>query len=165
MIRPAAASDAAAIAAIWNPIIRDTKITFTTDEKSEAEIAQMIASRACFLVAEAQETTANATVPRFCGFASFAPFRAGPGYARTLEHTVILGPEARGRGLGRALLERLISEARAQGAHSLIGGVSGANPAAIAFHQALGFAQVAILPEVGWKFGSWLDLHLLQKRL
>jgi L-amino acid N-acyltransferase len=59
----------------------------------------------------------------------------------------------------------LESDARAKGVHSLIAGVSSASPEARAFHAALGFHEVAVLPEVGWKWGRWLDLHLMQKRL
>jgi L-amino acid N-acyltransferase len=82
-----------------------------------------------------------------------------------MEHTVLLAPDARGRGLGRALMRAVEDHARGAGVHSLFGGVSGANPEGRAFHLALGFAEVAVLREVGWKWGRWLDLHLMQKIL
>ncbi|MBI1220114.1 MAG: GNAT family N-acetyltransferase [Rhodobacteraceae bacterium] len=160
MIRPATAADCAAIAAIWNPIIRDTAITFTDVEKTEAGLAQMLAEKAGagfpFLVAEAGG---------LLGFATYGTFRNGPGYARTMEHTILLAPHAKGRGVGRVLMAALEDHARARGIHTLWAGVSAENPAARAFHAAIGYAEVAVLPEVGWKFGRWLDLVLMQKML
>lgn len=157
-IRAARPADAAAICAIWNPFVRDTLVTFTTEGRTEAGVAGLIAARApAFLVA--------GTGGRVAGFCTFGEFRSGPGYVRTGEHTILLAPEARGQGLGRALMARLESVAAAQGLHSLIGGVSGANPDGIAFHAAVGFAEAARLPEVGFKFGRWLDLVLMQKFL
>jgi phosphinothricin acetyltransferase len=155
-IRHAAAGDASAITALWNHVIRDTIITFTPTEKTEAEIAEQIATRPAFLVAEDRG---------FLGFASFAQFRGGLGYARSMEHTILLMPEARGRGVGRALLAALCEAARAAGAHVLVAGVSGENAPGIAFHLAEGFTITGRMPEVGWKSDRWHDLVLMQKTL
>lgn len=156
IVRPARAEDAGPLVALWNPWIRDTAITFTTDEKTEAGLASDIAARGpAFVVAEDGGT--------LLGFATFFPFRAGPGYAWTKEHTVILAPEARGRGAGRALMAALEDEARRQGVHALMAGISAENPAGVAFHAAIGFHEVARLPQVGRKFGRWMDLVLMQK--
>ena len=161
MIRPATAADAPAIADIWNPLIRDSEITFTSTEKTPEDIATLIADRHAaglpFLVAEE-----NGQIQ---GFASYAQFRSGIGYARTMEHTVILAPKAHSQGIGREMVERMEAHAKARGVHSMIAGVSSANPAAVAFHEALGYTLTATIPEVGYKFGKLLDLHLLQKRL
>jgi L-amino acid N-acyltransferase len=161
VIRDARAADAAAIAAIWNPIIRDTDITFTSVEKNEAGIAALIADRLtaghAFLVTESESGLA--------GFASYAQFRAGPGYARTMEHTIILAPAARGRGIGHALMTALVEHAQGRGVRSLIGGLSGTNRSAIGFHARAGFVEVARIPEAGWKFGRFHDLVLMQKML
>lgn len=160
-IRDATAADAAAIAAIWNPVIRDTAATFNSAEKTPADIAQMIATRQtdghAFLLATRDD--------RLLGFATFAQFRGGVGYARTMEHTIILAPEATGQGTGRALMHSLESRARAAGAHSLFAGVSAENPAGLAFHARLGFVEAARLQQVGHKFGRYMDLVLLQKFL
>lgn len=160
-IRPAGAADAAAIAAIWNPVIRETEITFNSVGKSDAEIAGMIGARTdaghAFLVAEERGTLA--------GFAHYGQFRAGAGYARTMEHTIILSPGARGQGIGRRLLAAIEHHAAVRGAHTMFAGVSSGNPAGRAFHARMGYAEVVTLAEVGWKFGRWFDLHLMQKRL
>lgn len=158
IVRPAHTADAPAICAIWNPLIEDTATTFTTELKTEQGIASDIESRGpAFLVV--QEGSAVQ------GFATYFPFRGGPGYARTKELTINLGPQARGRGMGRALFSALEAAAQSGGIHSLWAGVSGENPAGVSFHKALGFEEIARLPQVGFKFDRWMDLVLLQKRL
>ena len=156
MIRPATLADAAAIAALWNPWIRDTAITFASVEKTAADIVSLIETRPCFFVAE---TTG------LLGFATYGQFRGGNGYATCMEHTVILSPDARGQGAGRALLQAVEAHARAGGAHQMIAGVSGENPDARAFHAAQGYHEVAILREAGFKFGRFMNLVLMQKFL
>ncbi|MGP3698611.1 GNAT family N-acetyltransferase [Rhodobacter sp. NSM] len=157
MIRHAVDADAPALLAIWNPIIRDTLVTFNATEKSTDELRSMIADRPAFLVADPGEGPV--------GFATYAQFRGGVGYRHTVEHTIILGPAARGRGFGRALMAALEDHARGSGMHSIFAGVSAANPEGRAFHAALGYAETAVLPQVGYKFGRWLDLVLMQKFL
>lgn len=160
MIRAAHPSDAAAIAAFWNPYIRDTAITFTAQEKTADDIAAMIRDRQTaghgFLVADQGGIK---------GFASYSQFRGGPGYARSMEHTIILHPAAAGLGIGTALMTALQDHARQAGAHCLIAGVSAENPAGRAFHARIGFAEIATLPQVGYKFGRFMDLVLMQKFL
>jgi len=161
MIRPAQAQDAAAIAALWNPIIRDTAITFNAAEKSEADVAALIAD-----TARAGHAVFVAVVDgAVLGVALYGQFRAGVGYARAMEHTILLAPAARGLGLGRALLATVEDHARAGGAHVLIAGVSGENADGVSFHARMGFREIARLPEVGWKFGRAMDLVLMQKFL
>lgn len=161
IIRPAAPCDAAALMAVWNPQIADTAVTFSTVLKTEAdlgaEIAACHAEGRAFLVAEIGG--------QVVGVATYGPFRKGPGYAHTAEHTVVLAEAARGGGTGRALMRALQDHARARDLHMLIAGVSAENAGGIAFHLALGFAEVGRMPQVGRKFGRWMDLILLQKCL
>lgn len=157
IIRPATRGDAAAIIAIQNPIIRDTAITFNAQEKTEGDITTAIETVPCFLVAE--DDTG------LLGFVLYDQFRKGVGYARTMEHTIVLAPQARGKGAGRALMRAAEDHARAQGVGSLWAGVSGENPDGVAFHARLGFEEVARLPKVGYKFGRWMDLVLMRKWL
>jgi L-amino acid N-acyltransferase len=160
-IRPALPDDIPALLAIWNPVIRDTAVTFNAIEKTHADLAQMIADKLAaghgFFVAE----HGGAIV----GFASYGQFRTGIGYAHTMEHTIVLGPNARGLGLGRGLMTAIEDHARRGGAHSIFAGVSAENAEGRAFHAAMGYAEVATLRSVGYKFGRWMDLHLMQKRL
>ena len=155
-VRPARAEDAAAIAGLWNAMIRDTLPTFTTQEKTVAEVAEMIALRPGFWVLE------DGAVE---GFVTYGAFRAGPGYAATVEHSIVLAPAAQGRGGGRALLQTALEQAAAEGRHVMVAAISGANPGAVAFHERLGFRTVGRLPETGRKGGRWLDLILMQKML
>lgn len=156
IIRPAVLSDVVAIAELWNGMIRDTLVTWTTVEKSMAAVEEMI-DAATVLVAEADET--------FLGFGRAARFRPGPGYAHTYEHNIYVTEAARRSGAGRALLTALELRLRGQGVHVLVAGISSANPAAIEFHAAMGFRHAGIVSEAGRKWDQWLDLVLMQKRL
>lgn len=161
ILRDATAADAPALCAIWNPVIRDTAITFNAQEKSPADLAALIATRQndghAFLLAE--------DAGRILGFVTYAQFRGGIGYARTMEHTILLAPEAQGRGLGSTLMTAAETHARAAGAISIFAGVSAENPAGRRFHARMGYVEVAVLQRVGFKFGRTLDLVLMQKFL
>ena len=160
-IRDAGPGDSAEICEIWNPVIRDTDATFNTVEKTpqalRVEIGARQAGGHAFLVAEQGA--------RLLGFATYGQFRASVGYRRTMEHTIIIANQARGRGVGQKLMQALEGHARAAGVHSMFAGVSHVNLRAIAFHAALGYQEVARLPEVGFKFNRWYDLVLMQKML
>lgn len=157
MIRPAVKDDFPQIAKIWNQIIRDTAATFTNAEKEVAELVQANAAGRPFFVAEQDG--------KVVGFATYFPFRSGPGYARTKEHTIQLAPDARGKGFGRGLMEAVEEHARDAGVHTIWAGISSENPDGKAFHAALGYEEIAVLPEVGRKFGRWMDLILMRKVL
>lgn len=156
-VRVATPDDAEAIAAIWNAEILSGVSTFTTVEKTPQDVARAIKSAEVFLVA--------AQGAAVLGFGTYGAFRGGPGYSATVEHTVYLTKGARGCGLGRRLMERLETVARAQGHHVMVAAVGSENAAGVAFHKALGFQQVGRLPQVGRKFDRWMDLILLQKML
>ena len=157
IVRAARPEDAVAIAGIHNPVIRDTAITFNSVEKTPDMVRETIADLPCFLVAEEDG--------RILGFVSYLQFRRGVGYARAMEHTIVLAPEARGQGAGRALMAAAEDHARAAGVGSLWAGISGENPGGVRFHARLGYEDVARLPKVGFKFGRWMDLVLMRKWL
>lgn len=161
ILRDATIADVPAIAAIWNPIVRDTAITFWPDERSHDQIAALIADRQAagqaFLVATEGE--------RLLGFCTYAQFRGGAGYARSMEHTIHAAPDARGRGVGRAMLTAIQDHARQRGHRILIGGITGSNAGSIAFHRAMGYAEWGRIPAAGWKFGQYHDLVLMGRDL
>ena len=126
-------------------------ITFTSTLKTPDDVATMIASRPAFFT----------TTDGIQGFAAYSQFRGGDGYAPCMEHSVILSPKAR----GRALMTAIEDHARSQGARQMIAGISGENPAAIRFHQVLGYHEVARIAEAGCKSGRYIDLVLLRKVL
>jgi phosphinothricin acetyltransferase len=99
------------------------------------------------------------------GFASYGDFRAWPGYRFSVEHTVHIRADARGRGVGTALMRALIERAMAQGKHVMIGGVDADNEPSLRFHDRLGFVRAAHLRQVGFKFGRWLDLVFVHRIL
>ncbi|MDM7932142.1 GNAT family N-acetyltransferase [Tabrizicola sp.] len=160
MIRPANVADAGAIATLWNPYIRDTAVTFNAVEKSPADVEAMIDGRA-----RLGHATFVAEAEGLLGFASYAQFRGGVGYRTCMEHSILLAPAARGRGAGRQLVTALCDHAARAGAHQMIAGVSAENPDGLAFHSRMGFAEIARVPEAGFKFGRFIDLVLMQKFL
>jgi phosphinothricin acetyltransferase len=95
-------------------------------------------------------------------FGSYGTFRAFPAYKYTVEHSVYVHKNHRGRGLGRTVMQELIAAARQHGVHAMMGGIDAANAGSIALHEQLGFKHVGTLPEVGFKFGRWLDLAFYQ---
>lgn len=96
-------------------------------------------------------------------FASYGTFRAFPAFKYSAEHSVYVHPGQRGRGLGLQMMTALIERARQRGnVHALIGAIDATNAGSIALHQRLGFQSVGTLPQVGFKFGRWLDLAFYQ---
>ena len=161
ILRDATAADVPAIAAIWNPIVRDTAITFWPDERSHDQIAALIAERQ----AAGQAFIVAADGDRLLGFSTYSQFRGGAGYARSMEHTIHAAPDARGRGVGRAMLTAVQDLARQRGHRILIGGITGSNDGSIAFHRAMGYAEWGRIPAAGWKFGQFHDLVLMGRDL
>jgi L-amino acid N-acyltransferase len=154
-------SDIEGIVRIYNEVIANTTAVFanapvTVDERRhwwQARTAQGYP----VLIARDERGVA--------GFGSFGDFRAWPGYRFTVEHTLHVRADARGRGIGTQLLRALIDRASALGKHVMIAGVDADNAASIRLHERLGFTRAARLCEVGYKFDRWLDLVFLQRAL
>jgi len=96
------------------------------------------------------------------GFASYGTFRAWPAYKYSVEHSVYVHKDHRGKGLGLALMEQLIVAARRQQLHVMVGGIDIANEGSIALHLKLGFVHSGTIKQAGFKFGRWLDLGFYQ---
>lgn len=160
MIRPATNSDIPAILAFWNPLIRDSVIAFSSEEKTKESLADMITRRRAdgyeFLVADEGGVT---------GFVTYDQFRAGNGYVHAMEHTIVLAPQAQRAGTGRMLMTAIEEHARTGGAHIMVGGISAENDAGLKFHHAVGYTDAGTVRQAGRKFGRWIDLCLVQKIL
>jgi len=96
------------------------------------------------------------------GFASYGTFRAWPAYKYSVEHSVYVHKDHRGKGLGRRLMAALIAAAQAQDCHLLVGGIEASNASSIGLHRAIGFTHAGTLHQAGYKFGRWLDLSFYQ---
>lgn len=99
------------------------------------------------------------------GYASFGDWRAFDGFRYTVEHSVYVRADQRGSGTGRALMLALIACARKIGKHAMVAAIEADNIGSIRLHESLGFQRVGLLPQVGAKFGRWLDLAFLQLTL
>ncbi|KWI38279.1 acetyltransferase [Burkholderia ubonensis] len=102
---------------------------------------------------------------RLLGFASWGTFRAFPAYKYTVEHSVYVHHEQRGRGLGERLLRELVRRARDAQVHVLVGCIDASNAGSIRLHTQLGFTHAGTLAQVGFKFGRWLDAAFYQLTL
>lgn len=160
-IRPATAADLPAILAIYNEVILNSTAVYRDEPFDLANRQAWFAERQArgwpVLVAEVDGLVA--------GFASYGDFRSYPGYRFTVEHSVHLAPAFRGHGIGSRLVEALLPLAAAQGLHVMVASIDAENQGSIRFHEKLGFTEVARMPEVGFKFGRWLDMVLMQRRI
>ncbi len=95
-------------------------------------------------------------------FGSYGTFRAWPAYKYTVEHSVYVHKDHRGRGLGISVMQALIAAARQNDVHAMVGGIDATNAGSIALHERLGFKHVGTLSQVGFKFGRGLDLAFYQ---
>lgn len=95
-------------------------------------------------------------------FGSYSTFRAWPAYKYTVEHSVYVHKDHRGKGLGLQIMQALMAAARTRDVHAMVGAIDATNAGSIALHQRLGFQHVGTLPQVGFKFGRWLDLAFYQ---
>ncbi|TWB06707.1 GNAT family N-acetyltransferase [Bradyrhizobium stylosanthis] len=99
------------------------------------------------------------------GFASFGDFRPFPGYRHTVENSIYVDQRHHRAGIGRSLMIALIERATLLNKHIMVAAIEASNSASIALHESFDFAEVGRMPEVGCKFGRWLDMVLMQKQL
>lgn len=161
-IRDATIADIPAITDLFNALIPTTTVIWRDHLALPDEMADWFAGQRHaghpVLVAELD----GAVV----GYTSWKEFRGGPrfpGYAHTVEHTVHVDGSHHGRGIGRALLTALVDLAVQRGIHVMVAGIDADNRPSVAFHERLGFREVARMPETGRKFDRWLDLVLMQR--
>jgi phosphinothricin acetyltransferase len=162
ILRPATETDLPAILEIYNEVIANSTAVYALAATTLTERAQWMRAR----VARGHPVLVAEQGGEVLGFSSFGDFRGTwPGYRFSVEHSVHVRADARGGGVGRALVTALFPLARERGVHVMIGGVDAANEASIRFHERLGFERAALLREVGHKFGRWLDLLFMQRFL
>lgn len=159
LIRDAGLSDIAAITAIYNHAVLHTTAIWNDTTISVQNRIDWLQQRQAqgypVLVAVNQ---ANEVL----GYASFADWRPFDGYKQTVEHSVYVREGQQGAGIGTALMQALMLRARQLDKHVMVAAVDADNIASIKLHQTLGFQQVGLMPQVGRKFGRWLDLVWLQ---
>lgn len=159
-IRLAHESDLPAINAIYNHYVAHSTCTYQlAPETDEARLAWFQRHDAAHPITVAEEGG------EIVGWGSLNVFNPREAYARTVENSVYIRHDQRGRGLGRALLADLVARARALGHHTIIAGISAEQTASLRLHTAFGFEEIGRLREVGFKHGQWLDVVSLQLML
>jgi L-amino acid N-acyltransferase YncA len=162
-IRPATPADIPAITRIYADAVSNGTASFELAAPDEGEMAR----RMTVLAEAGYPYLAAEDGGALRGYAYAGPYRPRPAYRFTVEDSVYVAPDAQRRGVGRALLAALIEAAEARGYRQMLA-VIGDSPhqaGSIALHAALGFRQVGLLPEVGFKHGRWLDSLLMQRAL
>ncbi|WEF34565.1 arsinothricin resistance N-acetyltransferase ArsN1 family B [Pseudoduganella chitinolytica] len=161
LIRDATALDAAAIAAIYNPYILDSTISF----EEEAVTADDMATRMAAVQEDGLPWLVLEREGAVAGYAYATKWRVRHAYRFSVETTVYLAPAHAGRGGGSALYTALLERLRAAGCHLAIGGIAQPNAASVALHERMGYRKVAHFGEVGFKFGRWIDVGYWERRL
>jgi phosphinothricin acetyltransferase len=156
-IREATAGDAAAVAAIYAPVVTETIISFEEEPPSADVMAERIAASHLWLVAEQDG--------QVVGYAYAAPFHPRAAYRWSVEVSVYLAEEARGQGVGKRLVAELVNRLREMGFVNAFGGTALPNPASERLLESLGFEPVALQKDVGFKFDAWHDVSWRQLRL
>lgn len=157
-VRNATGNDLPAMLEIYNEIILNTTAVWhyephTLEMRKEWFEQRQKEGFPIFVAMEEQ---------KMLGFSSFGPFRPWPGYKKTVENSVYVASDSRGRGVGKLLIPPLIEAAKQMGLHAILAGIEAENGASIALHEKFGFVEVAHFKEVGWKFGRWMDLKFLE---
>lgn len=99
------------------------------------------------------------------GFGTFGSFRARPAYSKSIEHSVYVHKDYRGKAVGNALMVELIRLAKENGFHTMIAGIDSSNMGSVEFHRKFGFEMVGTFKEVGFKFDKWLNVVFMQLML
>ena len=159
--RDAVEQDVPEILAIYNDVIATSTAVYRDDPASLDDRLEWFNARR----GQAYPILVAADDSGVLGFASYGDFRSWPGYRFSVEHTVHIRADERGRGVGTMLMQALIRRAIEQDKHVMIGGVDADNEPSLRFHERLGFARAAHLRQVGFKFGRWLDLVFVQRIL
>jgi phosphinothricin acetyltransferase len=161
-IRPATASDIPAITRIYAHAVAHGTASFELQAPDEAEMTRrmraLLDGGFPYLAAESDGALA--------GYAYAGLYRTRPAYRFSVEDSIYIAPQAQRRGVGRALLDRLIVESEARGFRQMIAVIGdSAQTASIELHRAAGFRMIGTIENVGFKFDRWVDSVLMQRAL
>ncbi len=160
-VRPATDTDLPAVLAIYNDAVANTTAIWNDNlvdlDNRRAWLDERTGKGFPVLVACLDGEVA--------GYASYGDWRMWDGYRHTVEHSIYVRSDLQRRGVGGALLAALIAAARAGGKHAMIAGIEAGNVASLRLHERFGFKAVGTFPQVGTKFGRWLDLTMMQLTL
>jgi phosphinothricin acetyltransferase len=158
IVRSAEEKDLPEILVIYNEIIVNTTAVYDYEPHTAAMRKQWWDTKKeqGFPVFVAEEEG------RIIGFSSIGPFRAWAAYKYSVENSIYVATDVRGKGVGKLLMRPLIDAARKLEMHTILAGIDASNEASIRLHEWFGFKEVAHFKEVGYKFGRWLDLKFLQ---
>jgi phosphinothricin acetyltransferase len=161
-IRPATPADIPAITNIYAREVREGTATFELTPPDEAEMMRrfsaLLDNGFPYLVATRGGEVA--------GYAYAGPYRPRPAYRFTVENSVYLASTSQRQGIGLTLLTELIAQSAARGYRQMVAVIGdSANQGSIRLHTRAGFAMIGTLPDVGYKFGRWLDSVLMQRAL
>ena len=159
LIRDALETDLPALRDIFNDAVLNTTAIWMDNVVD-------LANRQAWFAARAQQgypiLVAENADGEVVGYASFGDWRPFDGFCHTVEHSVYIRADQRGKGLGPQLLTALIERAKACDKHVMVAAIESGNAASIGLHQRLGFTITGQMPQVGCKFGRWLDLTFMQ---
>ena len=160
VIRLATVADAEAIRRIYNHEVEHTTHTFDLVPRTLEDQRAWLRDREGALGVVVADVGGEVT-----GFASLSEYRPRAAYRTSVESSVYVDESARGRGVGRLLMQELVVVAGARGFHTMIARIAGGQEASIRLHRAVGFTTVGTEREVGRKFGGWLDVVVMQRML
>ncbi|OCT33985.1 GNAT family N-acetyltransferase [Pseudomonas putida] len=158
LIRDALPDDLAGILDIYNDAVRNTTAIWNETPVDLANRQAWFAAR----VEQGYPVLVAVDESGVLGYASFGDWRTFEGYRFTVEHSVYVRGDQRGKGLGPVLMELLIERARSCGKHVMVAAIESGNAASVRIHERLGFVVTGQMPQVGVKFGRWMDLTLMQ---
>ena len=153
MIRNVKTCDAKDIALIYNYYIEISTITFETEPVSVEEMAARIAD-----ISEKYPYFVYEESGKVAGYCYVTSWKKKAAYNKTVESTIYIDKDFQGKGIGRALVNKLINELREKSFHAVIACITIPNPTSVKLHEELGFRQVSEFKEVGYKFEKWLDV-------
>lgn len=158
IIREAVREDIPQMLEIYNDVILNTTAVYNYDPHTLEMRTEWFETKQQqgFPVFIAEENN------RVVGFSTIGPFRAWQAYKYTVENSVYVKADCRGKGIGKLLVPPLIDAAKKLGLHAIVAGIDATNDISIALHKQFGFVEVAHFKEVGYKFDRWLDLKFLE---